>query len=224
MKRILAEAIGTMLLVTAVVGSGAMAENLTRDTGVALLLNAVSTVSALWLLILLFSPISGAHFNPLVTLAEYFLKRMTLTDALTYILAQFLGGILGAILANLMFEHPAIFPSHHIRNGVGLFLGEVIATAGLLLIIHMLSLQGRSQFTPIAVAMWIGSAYFFTSSTSFANPAVTLARTLSDTFSGIALSSLTLFLLAQSLGALIGTLSGRYLGKLTKLEKEEIHG
>ncbi|MEI6844549.1 MAG: MIP/aquaporin family protein [Actinomycetes bacterium] len=213
MKKILAEFLGTMVLVSAVVGSGIMAQNLTRDVGLQLLINAFSTIAALWLLILLFSPVSGAHFNPVVTLSEIFFKRISWSQSLAYVGAQLLGGFGGTIMANVMFKHPAIFPSHHIRSGVGLFLGEILATAGLLFLIHMLGFQGKSHITPVAVALWIGSAYFFTSSTSFANPAVTFARAFSNTFSGISISSVPGFVLAQIVGATIGTIAALYFEK-----------
>ena len=204
-RRYLAEFLGTGILVAVVVGSGIMATNLTRDVGLQLLINTISTVLALGIIIAIFAPISGAHFNPVVTLAELTFKRISLVDALGYLVAQFVGGACGAILANLMFKRGAINLSTHSRSGLNLFLGEVVATAGLLLIIHLLNYQKRANLIPVLVAAWIGSAYFFTSSTSFANPAVTLARGLSNTFAGIAMRSIPLFILAQVLGATIGT-------------------
>jgi glycerol uptake facilitator-like aquaporin len=127
--------------------------------------------------------------------------------------AQCLGGISGAMLANLMFKNPAYFPSHHLRNGGNLWLGEIVATAGLLFLIQVLRGQKKDSLAPVVIASWIGSAYFFTSSTSFANPAVTLARTFTDTFSGIAMASVAMFVAAQLIGALIGSLAGNYFNQ-----------
>ncbi len=206
-----AELLGTGLLVAVVVGSGIMATNMSPDKGIDLLINTISTVFALALLIYLLGPISGAHFNPAVSVSEFLQKRLSGRDLLGYIPAQFLGGFLGAILANLMFKLPAINPSHHLRSGGNLLLGEVVATAGLLLVIQLIQNQGKGSMGPIVVAAWIGSAYFFTSSTSFANPAVTFARSFSNTFAGIDIRSVFTFVVAQLIGATIGTLLGRNL-------------
>lgn len=203
-SKYLAEFLGTGILVSVVVGSGAMATNLSSDKGIELLINTIATVFALGILIALFAPISGSHFNPVVTLAELAMKRLSLLASLGYVVVQLLGGVAGAMLANLMFKHPAIYMSQHIRSGNNLFLGEVVATAGLLLIIHLIGYQKRSQLAPILVATWIGSAYFFTSSTSFANPAVTFARAFSNTFAGIAMRSVPAFVVAQVVGAALG--------------------
>lgn len=205
-RKYLAEFLGTGTLVAVVVGSGIMATNLTNDVALQLLINALSTVLALGILISILAPASGAHFNPVVTLAEVPFNRISVGDALAYIVVQFIGGVCGASLANLMFKKPAINLSTHSRSGLDLFLGEVVATAGLLLIIQLLNYQKRANLIPALVAAWIGSAYFFTSSTSFANPAVTFARGLSNTFAGIAMRSIPLFFLAQVLGAAIGTI------------------
>ena len=196
-RKYFAELLGTGLLVAVVIGSGIMATNMSPDKGIDLLINTISTVFALALLIYLLGPISGAHFNPAVSVSEF--------------PAQFLGGFLGAILANLMFKLPAINPSHHLRSGGNLLLGEVVATAGLLLVIQLIQNQGKGSMGPIVVAAWIGSAYFFTSSTSFANPAVTFARSFSNTFAGIDIRSVFTFVVAQLIGATIGTLLGRSL-------------
>ena len=203
-KRLVGEFLGTGILVAVVVGSGAMAENLTQDVGLELLINTVATVLALGLLIELFAPISGAHFNPLVSLIQIIRRELSLSDAIFYLIAQCVGGILGAMLANLMFSHPAIFNSEHSRTGLHLWLGEVVATAGLIFIIFQSINLGKSKIIPILVPAWIGAAYFFTSSTSFANPAVTLARSFTDTFSGIKISSVPGFVIAQCAGAVIG--------------------
>jgi glycerol uptake facilitator-like aquaporin len=203
-KRLVGEFLGTGILVAVVVGSGAMAENLTQDVGLELLINTVATVLALGLLIELFAPISGAHFNPLVSVIQIIRREFSLSDAFFYVIAQSLGGILGAMLANLMFSHPAIFNSQHSRTGLHLWLGEVVATAGLIFVIFQAINLGKSKLIPILVPAWIGAAYFFTSSTSFANPAVTLARSFTDTFSGIKISSVPGFVIAQCAGAVIG--------------------
>ena len=211
LRRLTAEFLGTCTLVAVVVGSGTMATNLSADRGVDLLINTLSTVLALGILIQVLGPVSGAHFNPAVTLSDWAQRRASTKDSLGYVLAQFSGAIVGVVLANLMFKNPAIFQSHHDRSGANLLLGEVIATAGLLFLIQMLRGQNKLALAPIIVAGWIGSAYFFTSSTSFANPAVTLARGFSDTFSGIALSSIAGFIGAQLVGAFLGTVLGKLL-------------
>ena len=211
LRKAIAEFLGTCTLVAVVVGSGTMATNLSADRGVDLLINTLSTVLALGILILVLGPISGAHFNPAVTLSELGQKRIGLNEASLFIAAQFSGGVVGTIIANLMFKNPAIFQSHHTRTGANLWLGEVIATAGLLLLIQVLRGENKLALAPVVLAGWIGSAYFFTSSTSFANPAVTLARGFTDTFSGIALKSVAGFVIAQLVGALLGTLLGKYL-------------
>ena len=203
-REYLAEFLGTCTLVAVVVGSGAMAQNLTQDVGLELLINTVTTVLALGLLIELFAPISGSHFNPLVSVIQIIRRELSLSDAIFYVIAQSLGGILGAMLANLMFSHPAIFISQHSRSGLHLWLGEAVATAGLIFVIFQAINLGKSKLIPILVPAWIGAAYFFTSSTSFANPAVTLARSFTDTFSGIKISSVPGFVIAQCAGAVIG--------------------
>ena len=203
-REYLAEFLGTCTLVAVVVGSGAMAQNLTQDVGLELLINTVATVLALAQLIELFAPISGSHFNPLVSVIQIIRRELSLSDAIFYVIAQCVGGILGAMLANLMFSHPAIFNSEHSRTGLHLWLGEVVATAGLIFIIFQSINLGKSKIIPILVPAWIGAAYFFTSSTSFANPAVTLARSFTDTFSGIKISSVPGFVIAQCAGTVIG--------------------
>jgi len=210
LRRYLAEFLGTAAILAAVVGSGTMATNLSSDKGVDLLINTISTVLALALLILIFAPISGSHFNPLVTLSEFIQRRMSAADVAGYLFAQISGGLVGTAIANLMFKNPAYFRSHHVRTGISLWIGEVIATAGLLFLIQVIKERELGSTAPIIISAWIGSAYLFTSSTSFANPAVTLARAFSNTFSGIALGSVTGFVLAQMIGALIGTLAGNY--------------
>ncbi len=215
-KRLFAEFVGTATLVATVVGSGIMATNLSTDVGVQLLINTIATVFVLYILITLFAPISGAHLNPLVSGIAYFRKDLSLSHAISYVSAQILGGSLGAVLANLMFQHPAIEPSQHLRNGGHLLLGEVIASAGLILIIFLAIKQGIDKKIPRLVAAWIGAAYFFTSSTSFANPAVTIARSLTDSFSGIKLSSVPAFIATQIVGAILGYLGFSFITSKAK--------
>ena len=199
-----AEFSGTALLVSVVVGSGIMGTNLSDDLGVALIINAFSTIFALALLILTIGPISGAHFNPAVSLVQLFSRQQPVAETLTYIAAQIAGAISGAILANAMFDLPAIQFSAHDRVSSGMLIGEVVATAGLVALIGILSSREQGKYIPVAVAAWIGSAYFFTSSTSFANPAVTIGRLFTDTFAGIAPASVLPYILAQLVGAAIG--------------------
>jgi arsenate reductase len=207
-RRALAEAVGTALLVAAVVGSGVAAERLSpRDAGLALLENALATAGALAALLLALGPVSGAHLNPLVSGAEAVAGRLPARDAAAYAGAQVVGGAAGAVLANAMFGLPAVSLSTRARDGLPLLLAEAVATAGLLLVVRGTA-RSRPGAVPAAVAGWIGGAYFFTSSTSFANPAVTLARALSDTFAGIAPSSVPPFVLAQTAGAALALLVG----------------
>ncbi len=203
-RRLVAEAVGTALLIIAVLGSGIMAQRLSpNDVGLQLLENAFATAGALVGLILIFAMVSGAHFNPVVTLVDRLFGSMSTRDAALYIGAQVVGGCVGAMVANVMFELPAINLSTHVRSSGALWLSEVVATIGLLLVIHGCVRTGRASAVPFAVAAWIGSAYWFTSSTSFANPAVTVARMLSDSFAGIKPSSAPMFVLMQLVGALL---------------------
>jgi glycerol uptake facilitator-like aquaporin len=204
MKKLLSEYLGTTLLVAVVVGSGIMATDLTNDVGLQLLINAIATVFGLAVLILILAPISGAHFNPVVTLVDLIQGRSSATQFIQYIIAQVLGGISGAFFANAMFDHAIIESATKLRSGSNLYLAEIIATAGLILVINLLIAQKNLTVIPAAVAVWIGSAYFFTSSTSFANPAVTIGRTFTDSFAGIAPDCAPKFIAAQILGALIG--------------------
>ena len=199
-----AEFSGTALLVTVVVGSGIMGTNLSQDSGVALLINAFSTIFALALLIFVLGPISGAHLNPAVSLVQLVTRQQPIRETLAYIPAQIAGAISGAILANVMFDLPTIQTSVNERASAGTFVGEVIATAGLVALIGVLSNRDQGKYIPVAVAAWIGSACFFTSSTSFANPAVTIGRLFTDTFAGIAPASVLPYILAQLVGAAIG--------------------
>ena len=211
LRRVVAEFIGTGLLVATVVGSGIMASLLTDDLAVTLLINAVATVAALGVLILVLGPISGAHFNPVVTGVEIVRREMRLGEGVLYLLAQVAGALVGVALANVMFDLPAWQQSTHVRTGFPVWLGEVIATGGLLLVIGALTRTGRGRLGPLAVPAWIGAAYFFTSSTSFANPAVTIGRILTDTFSGIAPASVPAFVGFQVVGAALGALLIEYL-------------
>lgn len=200
-RRACAEALGTGLLVLAVIGSGIAASRLSSgDVGLQLLENAAATAGALVGLILMFGAVSGAHFNPVVTLLDRFVGTTTTRDTGAYVAAQVVGGCLGAMLANVLFELPVVELSTTDRSSPALWLSEVVATVTLLLLIQGCVRSGRADVVAFAVAAWIGGAYWFTSSTSFANPAVTVARTLSDTFAGIAPSSAPAFLAAQLVG------------------------
>ena len=197
-RRALAELVGTAFLVAAVIGSGIAAERLSPgDTGLQLLENAVATAAVLVAVILAVGPVSGAHLNPVVTVADRLFGGVDTTTAGAYIGAQVAGGALGAVVANLMFDLPAVEWSTTGRSGSGVWLAEVVATLGLLLVVFGVVRSGRASVAPFAVGAYIGGAYFFTSSTSFANPAVTVARTLSDTFAGIEPASAPAFVLAQ---------------------------
>jgi glycerol uptake facilitator-like aquaporin len=211
-RRLLAEFLGTAFLLIAVVGSGIAAQRLSPgDTGLQLLENAAATAVALVAIILALGPVSGAHLNPVVTLADRAFGGIETRDALAYIPAQLAGAALGTIVANLMFDLPAVEWSDETRTGGGIWLGEVVATFGLLLVIFGVVRSGRATAVPFAVGAYIGGAYFFTSSTSFANPAVTCARTLSDTFAGIAPGSAPAFILMQLVGAAIAVVAIRVL-------------
>jgi glycerol uptake facilitator-like aquaporin len=209
-RRLGAELLGTGLLVTVVVGSGIAAESLSPDDGgLQLLENSLATALGLGVLILVFGPVSGAHFNPLVSATDWVLGRrrgtgLTGREAAAYGLVQLLGGVLGAVLANVMFNLPAGQLSETDRANTGHAIGEVVATAGLVLLIFALARTGRAALSAASVGAYIGSAYWFTSSTSFANPAVTVGRMFSDTFAGISPTSVPLFVAAQVVGALLG--------------------
>ena len=204
MRKLLAEFLGTALLVAIVVGSGIMATELTQDVGLQLLINTIATVFGLAVLILILAPISGAHFNPVVTLVDLIQGKSSFIQFLQYAVVQTAGAITGAFLANAMFDQAVIQTATKLRSGSNLYLAEIVATAGLILVINLLVNQKNLTVIPAAVAAWIGSAYFFTSSTSFANPAVTIGRTFSDSFAGIAPECAPKFIAAQILGAIIG--------------------
>ena len=211
-RRLLAEGLGTALLVAAVVGSGIMAQNLSpHDTGLALLENAIATGGVLVVLIATLGPVSGAHFNPVVTLVDAWFGGIRGADVVPYVAVQIVGACAGAILANLMFGLSAVSISTHDRSGPGILLSEVVATFGLLLLILGLVRGGRSEWIAAAVAAYIVGAYWFTASTSFANPAVTIGRTLSNTFAGIAPASVPGFVVAQLVGGAIAVVATRAL-------------
>ena len=208
-RRLLAEFTGTGLLVAVVVGSGIAATRLTTDGALRLLVNSLVTALGLAVLIVIFIQASGAHFNPVVTAADWLLGRRTprrygLGQAAAVIACQIAGAIAGAALADAMFAEPPLSPSHHHRGGPGILLSEVVATAGLLFVIVALVRTGRVQHVAWAVAAWIGAAYWFTASASFANPAVTIGRTLTDSYAGIAPASAPAFIAAQIIGGAIG--------------------
>jgi glycerol uptake facilitator-like aquaporin len=209
-KRAVSEAVGTGMLLVAIVGSGTMAERLTTDTAIALLANSLATGCALATLILTFGPISGGHFNPVVTLSDAWLGGHSWRDVPAYIAAQVAGAYGGVGIANAMFGLPLFFPSKHVRSGTALLLGETVATFGLLSVIWG-CVSRRPAAAPFAVAAYITGAYWFTSSTSFANPAVTLARVATDTFSGIRATDVPGFIAAQLLGAALATALFKWL-------------
>ena len=212
LRRLVAELIGSALLAALVIGSGIAAQRLSPDdVGLQLLENAFATALGLPVLILVFAPISGAHFNPVVSLVDSISGLRSWRDTALYIPTQIIGCIAGAVLANLMFADPAITISTTERQTPAHFLAEVVATAGLILVVFSLARSGRANLTPVAVGAYIGAAYFFTSSASFANPAITIGRMFSDTFAGIAPSSAPGFILAQLIGAAVGYLLVRLL-------------
>lgn len=222
-RRLVAEALGTCLLIIAVVGSGIMASRLSDDVGLQLLENAAATAGALIGLILMFGAVSGAHFNPIVTLVDRLFGTISTRDTVLYALAQTVGGCIGSLIANAMFELPTFQWSTHERSSGALWLSEVVATVGLLLVIHGCVRTGRASAVPFAVGAWIGGAYWFTSSTSFANPAVTIARTLSDSFAGIKRSSAPMFVVMQVLGAVIAFALIRFLYPRTLAPENDTH-
>jgi glycerol uptake facilitator-like aquaporin len=212
-RRALAEGLGTGLLVVAVVGSGVMASRLSPgDLGLQLLENSIATAFALGVLILVFGPVSGAHFNPVVSVGDWWFGRrrrsgLSIRELGVFAAAQAVGAVAGAILANVMFGLPAVEFSTKSRTGFPLWLGEVVATAGLVLLIFALARSGRTAVAPAAIGAYIGAAYWFTSSTSFANPAVTIGRAFTDTFAGIAPTSVPAFVVAQFVGLVVAVLA-----------------
>lgn len=207
----LAEFLGTLLLVCTVIGSGIMAENLAQgNDAIALLGNTIATGAILYVIITIFGPLSGAHFNPVVSLIMCLLKEMTPSQALIYSITQIAGGLCGMVLAHLMFEVDLWQLSQNARTGGAQYASEIIATAGLLLTI-LIGRTSRPDAVPSLVAFYITAAYWFTSSTSFANPAVTIARTFTDSFSGIAITDTPYFIIAQIIGAIAALLLARSL-------------
>jgi glycerol uptake facilitator-like aquaporin len=210
-RRLFAEFIGTAYLVATVVGSGIMGERLSNgNVALALLSNTIATGAALMALIFTFGPISGAHFNPVVTLGDAIEGGVPWAETPAYICAQILGGVTGAVVAHTMFGLPLLSLSHHIRSGAAQGFSEFVATFGLLSVIWGCS-RFRSSAIPLAVGAYITAAYWFTASTSFANPAVTIARSLSGTFAGIRLADVPLFIVAQVAGGIAATLLFRWL-------------
>ena len=209
LKRLAAEGIGSLLLAAAVIGSGVMAQRLAGgNLAIALLANTGATVAVLATLIALLGPVSGAHFNPAVSLVQALRNALPWREAGAYVTVQVLGCCLGAMLAHAMFGLPLLQSSIHVRTGAAQWLAEVVATFGLLLVILG---YRRAQDVPWMVAAWIGAAYWFTASTSFANPAITIARSLSDTFAGIRPADAPAFIAAQLAGALLALLVARFL-------------
>ena len=203
-RRAAAELVGSAALTVVVVGSGIAATGLTDDVGIQLLINSIATAFGLFVLITVIAPISGAHFNPVVTIADVAFGHRRMRDALPYVAAQLVGCIVGSLIANVMFDLPPATWSATDRITAGHLIAEVVATAGLVFAIFVLARTGRSHFAAAVVAAYIGAAYFFTSSTSFANPAITVGRMFTDTFAGIAPSSAPLFIAAQIVGAAVG--------------------
>ena len=201
-RRLAAEALGMLLLTATVIGSGIMADRLNDDTALALLGNTIATGAILFVLIALFAPISGAHFNPAVTLVAALRRDLAWRDAALYIAAQLAGGVLGAVLAHLMFEAPALSLGIHVRTGPAQWLSEAVATFGLVLTI-LVAARHRPQAIAALVGCYIAAGYWFTASTSFANPAITIARALTDSFAGIRPVDAVPFILAQLAGALL---------------------
>lgn len=212
MRCALAEFVGTALLLIAVIGSGIAAQTLSpNDTGLELLENAAATGAALIAIILAVGSVSGAHLNPVVSCADAFFGGLGRVQLVVYVVAQIVGAAIGVAIANLMFGLTVVTISTHARSSPNLWLGEIVATFGLLVVVFGLTRSGRGAAAPFAVGAYITGAYFFTSSTSFANPAVTLARTLSDTFAGIAPASVAPFVVAQLIGAALACLVVRAL-------------
>ena len=210
-RRLVAEGVGSFFLFACVIGSGIMAANLSAgNDAIALLGNTAATAAMLFVLITIFGPISGAHLNPAVSLVAATRGELPWRDTCAYILAQLTFGILGAWAAHLMFDLPTLQVSVKARHGLGQWTGEAIATFGLIMTI-LGTVRHRAQWVPATVALYIAAAYWFTSSTSFANPAITVARSLSDTFSGIAPSDVPLFLVAQLAGAAVAALLAKWL-------------
>ncbi|HEX4690345.1 MAG TPA: aquaporin [Solirubrobacteraceae bacterium] len=210
-RRLLAEFLGSAFLAAVVIGSGIAAQQLSSDPGLRLLENAAATAAGLFAIILMFGAISGGHFNPVVSLVDAALGRLARRDVLAYVPAQVAGCVAGAVVANGMFALAAVSVSAHHRASPAHLLAEVVATLGLVLVIFALLRTGRAAVAPAAVGAYIGAAYFFTSSTSFANPAITVGRIFSDTFAGIAPASVPAFVIAQLAGGAVAVAALRIL-------------
>ena len=221
LRKTIAEAVGTATLLLVVIGSGVMATNLSKDVGVQLTINSAATGLILYILITLLGPISGAHFNPVVTAIQLFKKNITASLAAAYLAAQLFGAVIGVALANFIFNLPIIEISQKDRTGTELFVSEILATAGLVFIIFTAIAQKSEAKIPVLVGAYISAAYFFTSSTSFANPAVTVARTLSDSFAGIAPGSVLPFIAAQIIGATLGLVLTTFINSPNKTGNEK---
>ena len=208
--KLVSETVGTFFLVLVVVGSGIMGENLTSNKAIVLLANSTATFLGLTVLIWTFAPYSGSHFNPAVSIIMMLLGKLTKIETILFVFCQVIGGITGVMVANVIFDLSVISISENIRLTRGVFISEIIATVGLLNTIILVGKQ-RTELVAVAVGMYIGAAYWFTSSTSFSNPAVTIARTLSDTFTGISPSDVLPFIIAQFIGTLIVYLLYRFV-------------
>lgn len=219
LRETIAEGFGTATLLLVVIGSGVMATNISEDVGIQLTINSAATGLILYILITLLGPISGAHFNPVVTGIQLFKKNITASLAAAFLAAQLVGAVIGVALANFIFNLPIFEISQKDRTGAELFVSEILATAGLVFIIFTAIAQKSEAKIPVLVGAYISAAYFFTSSTSFANPAVTVARTLSDTFAGIAPSSVLPFIAAQIIGAALGLVLTTFLNPQKRIEK-----
>jgi glycerol uptake facilitator-like aquaporin len=220
-RKTITEGVGTATLLLVVIGSGVMATNLSKDIGVQLTINSAATGLILYILITLLGPISGAHFNPVVTAIQLYKKNIAASLAAAYLVAQLIGAVIGVALANFIFNLPIIEISQKDRTGTELFVSEILATAGLVFIIFTAIAQKSEAKIPALVGAYISAAYFFTSSTSFANPAVTVARTLSDTFAGIAPGSVLPFIAAQIIGAALGLVLTTFINSPNKTGNEK---
>ena len=209
-KIALAEFLGSTILLMTIVGAGIMAENVSDDDGISMFITGTSIAFSLALIIKIFGPISGGHFNPLVTFYFYFRKEVKANTANIMVISQLSGALVGTVLANLMFDLPAISISKLDRLGPGIFIAELVATIGLFIVLQLIN-SNKNLNPALIIPIYIGPAIFYTSSTAFVNPSITLTRTLSDTFTGISPASVPLFLLAQLLGAIIGMIISKGL-------------
>jgi glycerol uptake facilitator-like aquaporin len=209
-KIALAEFLGSTILLMTIVGAGIMADNVSDDDGISMFITGTSIAFSLALIIKIFGPISGGHFNPLVTFYFYFRKEVKANTANIMVISQLSGALVGTVLANLMFDLPAISISKLDRLGPGIFLAELVATIGLFIVLQLIN-SNKNLNPALIIPIYIGPAIFYTSSTAFVNPSITLTRTLSDTFTGISPASVPLFLLAQLLGAIIGMIISKGL-------------